>query len=415
MGDEGHVKDAEESSCDASKSRRRRVPVATGVYVRGGKYEISYTDVEGTFRFKTLGFVRQAGSRDGLTKRDAIAAREKLRVAIRAGEAVAPSRAKLDDVAESFFEMFEALVAAGEKSERTLELYRQRYRTHLKRPLGRLRVQNLRAEHVARVLGELRRQGLSPWTIKGVYTLLGTLLNHAITRGVINDSPLRRLSRTERPSGRNQTRARVLTTDEIARLIEATPAAYRALIATAAYTGLRQSELLALRWRDLDVEQEVLFVRHQLSRATRSKPARLIPLKTNAGERTVILLPVLNRLLRQHRAVACERGQARPDSFIFSTLTGGPIYYRNASARGLDVGADRAALNTPEQQKLSFHDLRHTFISHLIAGGLDVIVVQRQVGHARPSITLDLYSHEFANAQSSADVRSRIAATGFGT
>ncbi|MEJ7791947.1 MAG: site-specific integrase [Gaiellaceae bacterium] len=388
--------------------------MAPGVYVRDGKYEISYTDIEGRFRFKTLGPVRQPGSREGLTKRDALAAREKLRVAIRAGEAVAPSRAKLDEVASSFFEMFESLVAAGEKSERTLDLYRQRYRSHLERPLGRLRIQNLRAEHVARVLGELRRQGLSPWTITGVYTLLGTILNHAVTRGIINDSPLRRLSRTERPAGRNRTRARVLTEKEIEQLIDSTPESYRALVATAAYSGLRQSELLALRWCDVDFEEEVLFVRHQLSRATRAKPARLLPLKTDAGERTVILLPALHRMLRQHRETAFKRGHAQTDDFLFATLTGQPIYYRNASARGLDVAANRAGLNNPDQQKLSFHDLRHSFISHLIAGGIDVVVVQRQAGHARPSITLDRYSHEFANAQRAADLRARIAATGFG-
>lgn len=395
--------------------RGSRVLVAPGVYLRRGRYEVSYTDAEGRFRFKTLGPARLPGSREGVTKRDAVAAREKLRVAVRAGEAVTPSRASVDDVATSFFDMFDALVGAGEKSERTLELYRQRYRSHLQRPLGRLRVQNLRAEHIARVLGDLRRQGLSPWTVKGVYTLLGTILNHAVTRGLINESPLRRLSRTERPVGRNQTRARVLTEDEIQLLVEATPTGYRALVATGAYSGLRQSELLALRWRDVDFDHEALRVHHQLSRATREKPARLLPLKTDAGERTVILLPVLSRVLREHRTIAFERGHARPDDYVFATLTGQPIYYRNASSRGLDAGANRAGVNQPGQQKLSFHDLRHSFISHLIAGGLDVVVVQRQAGHTRPSITLDRYSHEFANAQRAADIRARIAATGFGT
>jgi integrase len=54
------------------------------------------------------------------------------------------------------------------------------------------------------------------------------------------------------------------------------------------------------------------------------------------------------------------------------------LRYRNASARGLDVGASRAGLNTPDVPKLSFHDLRQTFVSRLIAAGLDVVVVQRQ-------------------------------------
>jgi integrase len=91
------------------------------------------------------------------------------------------------------------------------------------------------------------------------------------------------------------------------------------------------------------------------------------------------------------------------------------LRYRNASARGLDVGASRAGLNTPDVPKLSFHDLRQTFVSRLIAAGLDVVVVQRQAGHARPSITLDRYSHEFARAQRGADIRARLAQINFGT
>jgi integrase len=56
------------------------------------------------------------------------------------------------------------------------------------------------------------------------------------------------------------------------------------------------------------------------------------------------------------------------------------------------------------------HDLRHTAISHWIAAGLDVVTVQRRAGHARPSITLDLYSHEFADAQRSAETRATLRA-----
>ena len=60
--------------------------------------------------------------------------------------------------------------------------------------------------------------------------------------------------------------------------------------------------------------------------------------------------------------------------------------------------------------KLRVHDLRHTAVSRLIASGLDVVEVQRQAGHSKPSTTLDLYSHEFQRAKRSEDIRSKIAA-----
>src|SRR5215210_2236578 len=82
--------------------------------------------------------------------------------------------------------------------------------------------------------------------------------------------------------------------------------------------------------------------------------------------------------------------------FRFRERHGPAYYYRNASARGLDEGAKRAELNAdPSLPKLSFHDLRHSAISHLIRSGADVVRVQRFAGHTKPSTTLDIYAHEF--------------------
>ena len=58
--------------------------------------------------------------------------------------------------------------------------------------------------------------------------------------------------------------------------------------------------------------------------------------------------------------------------------------------------------------KLGFHDLRHTFASHLIRAGVDPVRASRQLGHARPSITLDIYAHEFEHARGLDDVRDSI-------
>lgn len=82
----------------------------------------------------------------------------------------------------------------------------------------------------------------------------------------------------------------------------------------------------------------------------------------------------------------------------------------NVSERGLGEAADRAGLNPEGAPRLGMHDLRHTAISHWIAAGLDVVTVQRRAGHTRPSITLDLYSHEFAEAQRSAETREKLRA-----
>ena len=84
--------------------------------------------------------------------------------------------------------------------------------------------------------------------------------------------------------------------------------------------------------------------------------------------------------------------------------------YRNVSTRGLDKAAQAARLNPAGVAKLTFHDLRHTYGSHLAQSGLDPVGVQRQLGHARPSITMDLYVHEFETARRREQVSDHLTA-----
>jgi integrase len=137
-------------------------------------------------------------------------------------------------------------------------------------------------------------------------------------------------------------------------------------------------------------------------------------LKTGAGRRAVYLVPELVSVLRSHKSDRFALGHAGADSFVFGTKDGHPLTQRNAS-RALLAAGKRAKLNPEGIQPVSWHDLRHTFGSRLVAAGCDVVVVQRQMGHSRPSITLDIYAHEFEKAKRSEDIRARIAATGIGS
>jgi integrase len=408
------------------QKRGKRVRVAPGVFERAGKYLISYTDAEGVDHLETLGPVKKRDG-DGFTLTEAKAARERKRVNVRSGASAPPRRETVNEMATDFFAMFESLVSRGESSERTLGLYRQHYGTHIEKTIGRKRVQALRGQDISQFLSELRKkrkrtrkgreQGdlLSDHTIRGIYSLLNTILNHAVTRGLINESPARRLSKNERPKARDAKEPRILAHEEIAALLNQALPAYRALLSTAIFTGMRQSELLGLRWQDIDLREGFIRVRHQLTRATTEKPARLAGLKTAAGRRDIVLLPQLGELLRLHRAAALELGHAGGDDYVFATEIGTPMYYRNVTKRGLDKAANRAGLNHEGVPKLTLHDLRHTFASHLIVDlGVDVVQVSRQLGHSKPSVTLDVYAGLFAKARHAEDIRQRMASSAFG-
>src|SRR5262245_40235566 len=103
-------------------------------------------------------------------------------------------------------------------------------------------------------------------------------------------------------------------------------------------------------------------------------------------------MPSLARLLREHKLASAHSSPGDP---VFATLTGAPMYYRNVSRRGFAAAVAKAGLDEPGKPRLRFHDLRHTFASLLIAEGLHIVYVSRQLGHSAPSFTLNVYSHLF--------------------
>src|SRR5262245_29721522 len=177
-------------------------------------------------------------------------------------------------------------------------------------------------------------------------TPLGRVLSLAQRRGLIVENPLKRLQPEELPKGVAKDPPRVLSREEIAKLLSHAPERYRPIIGVAVLAGLRQAEVLGLRWSEVDFKAGVLNVRHQLTRGDRKNPPRAARLKTNAGVRDVVLLPDLANLLQTHlRTTESERGLPRSDDYVFTTATGSPMNYRNVSTRGLDKAAEAARLN----------------------------------------------------------------------
>ena len=115
------------------------------------------------------------------------------------------------------------------------------------------------------------------------------------------------------------------------------------------------------------------------------------------------------RPLRAHSATEQSSHLPRSDAYVFATASGGrPSTATTSLKRGLDRAAEAAGLNGDGVPKLGFHDLRHAFANHLVRSGVDPVRASRQLGHARPSITLDIYAHEFEHARGLDDARDSI-------
>lgn len=262
---------------------------------------------------------------------------------------------------------------------RTLDDYTGRLERHVLPRLGELRLDEVGVDQILVLIGGLGGEGYAGSTINGILMPLSRLFAHALRRNLIEVSPISKLDRSERPRISRHERP-VLNRDEIGRLLGAASPRYRTLRATAVLSGLRQGELLGLRWRDIDFENKVIRVRNALDRHRRD-----VPPKTQHALRDVVLMPALARALQQRRSVSVF---SDPNDYVFTTRVGTPLHWTNLGRRVLKPALAEAGI-----QPLRWHDLRHTFASLLIAGGANITFVSRQLGHSSSQITLSVYAH----------------------
>jgi integrase len=289
---------------------------------------------------------------------------------------------------------------------RTWEKYEGALRVHVVPRLGRIRLTDLDRDDIAWLVADMRKAGLAPWSVRGVWTPLKNVLDYAAQRGAIPLNPMSLVGRRERPAvGRGD--YRILSSAEIEALIAAADPRYRAIIATGVFAGPRISEALALVWEDIDFDGGFVRIRYQLDRRTRER----VELKTKGSRRDVVLMPSLARVLREHRLASPFSNDKDP---VFVSSVGTALSDRNVAQRGLAPAVARAGLDEPDKLRVKFHDLRRTFASLLIAQGEDVVQVSRQLGHSSPKVTLDVYAHLFDAARHAVEIRQRMEAS-FGT
>lgn len=351
-------------STTAKQPRRTKMKGAPGVYrSSSGRYEINYRDSDGRLRWQTV-----PGSFE-----DAKAARAAVVGRVRKGERVAPTKQRFAEYASAWLD------AQQNIRPRTREVYEGAIRLHLNPVLGRLKLTEIDEEAILRVISRMQRNGRKAWTVRSVLTPLGRILGHAARQGIIGSNPMHRLERGERPKV-ERGELRILSREEIGKLLDATPARYRPILATAVMTGMRVGELLGLTWADVDFAAGVIRVRRQADRK-----GQLVEPKTPQAKREIVLAPALAKVLREHRMAS--RFKADSD-LVFPSSTGRALGARNLTRRGLDKALERAGLG-----KIRFHDLRHTYASLLIAEGLNVVFVSRQMGHSNSHVTLTTYAH----------------------
>jgi integrase len=273
--------------------------------------------------------------------------------------------------------------------QKTYERYESIVRVHLTPALGRIRLKALTPDHVRGLYREKLDGGLAPRTVLHIHRTLSKALKQATNDGLI---PRNAAASVKPPQPRNE-EMQPLSRDQVRVFLETVEGdRMEALYVLAITTGLRQGELLALKWEDVDLEGEypALQVRRSLSE-TRGRRSFEAP-KSGRGRHLRLSRRAVS-CLRAHRRRQLEErmrkaGLWEDHSLVFPSEVGTPMSGRNLY-RAFKIRVKRASL----PQTLRFHDLRHTCATLLLKQGVNPKFVQELLGHADISLTLNTYSH----------------------
>jgi integrase len=284
-------------------------------------------------------------------------------------------------------------------SHRTYSTNAQQVRTHIGPTLGRIKLKGLRKAHIDRLYREMLDSGLSTSTVRRVHAVLHRALEEAVKGDLIPRNPA---VHANKPKVTLEEPEPLDTSQAAAFLNAAKGDRFEALYILCLMCGLRQGEALALRWRDIDLDEGTLRVNLQLQRVRGGGGLQFSEPK-NASRRTVGLPQRAVSTLKSHRKRQLEEKLRVADyedsGLVFASSKGTPIDAQNVVNRYYKPLLKRASL-----PPIRFHDLRHSCLSLLAQHGEPIRDLQALAGHATAAFTLQRYTHHYdSSARRTAD------------
>lgn len=321
------------------------------------------------------------------TRKDADLALAQLMVDV--GKGVLPTTsATVGLLLERWFEHAESRL-----SPTTLRGYRRLARQRIIPRFGAMKLADVTTADLDRFYDGLSIAGLSPQTVRNIHSVIRRAYAHALRWGWATVNPATNTQPPSVPHNRRES----LSAGEVQRAITAAreiEAEFGVFLRLAFATGARRGELCALRWTDLDWDEETV----RIARSIAAVDGGLVEKTTKTmTERTVMLDPGTVLVLMHHRKLMRERAalghvEFPDDGFVFSYRLDCTASWHpdTATHRWWEV-KEAAAL--PAWARL--HDVRHAHASLLIDGGLPISAVSERLGHANQHVTLMIYTHAF--------------------
>ncbi len=351
---------------------------------RRGKWVVDYRDAAGVRRWVTCDTKRKAD--------DVLA--EKIKESRQAAEPLSQQDREIT-LADYAVRWQEAITMSV--TPETAAHYADLLRRYVLPRLGRFKVRQLHRGMIKNLVVTLRNDGKSKNTGRLAKAVLSSLLTDAVEDRIIQVNPALQLGRKKQKGPQTVTQAerrekvRPLAREQLAQFLataEAEPETRRdhPCFLTLARAGLRPGEARALKWEDIDLQGHKITVERSLTIGGRLKT-------TKTGESRVVdmseaLARTLRRLQAQRKAETLKRGWSQVPEWVFCSTAGTPLDHAH-----LVKVFKRVLKNASLPLNHRVYDLRHTYATLLLAGGVPITYVAAQLGHAKPTTTLAHYAH----------------------
>lgn len=256
-------------------------------------------------------------------------------------------------------------------------------------PLRDIPLVKLASKDLDALYRQLEEEGRSSAYIRKVHQVVSGALDRAVRHELLE----RNVALTADPPPVRGKATRPPTLDELAKLLDGCDDEnFRAFLFTATTTGARRGELVALRWRDIELGSDLMFIRSAIAEGEHGET--IFKDTKNHRARTIALDQETVEMLRHHRTRAEHYAEAcgdplTEDRFVFSPRPGSDVPFApKVLSRRYARLRDRLGISG-----IRLHDLRHFAGSQLMAAGVDVKTVSGRLGHSRASTTLDIYTH----------------------
>jgi integrase len=362
------------------------VGVSKRSYGSGRLYIRTYRDGEeawygswwvGVTRVKRkLGAKRKTGTADGLTRSQA---ERELRRRMETERVVAgPQRRTVDQAGRAYIDHLEHVM---ERKRTTIADYRGYLRKHLGPFFGEQPLDKIDAMKVTAYLLAKKREGLSSKTVQNHLNFAHGIWVFSVKRGWALTNPV---ALVDRPKSARSSHRRIqfLQPEELEALVRAVPDdllgdVERPLYLCAAMTGLRQGELIALRWRDVDWTASRIRVAESFTHGHFDSP------KNHRGRS----VPLADRLAQELDLHFQHSLWTRDNDLVFAHPLTGHVFDASKIRKRFNDAIERAELH-----RITFHELRHTFGTQMAAAGAPLRAIQEWMGHADASTT-EIYAH----------------------